>query len=659
MSRSPYEIQFRLGAIINPSLRTAFASAQKSLSGLNNHSELVSNSFKAVGTGAIAAVTGLGTLSGIVAKVGLGYNMMTENSQVAWTTLLGTQQKAAAMLGNIANFAKSTQFGTEQVDAMAKYMNNAGLQGKALFAELTKVADVSGAFNIPAESALELTRQMSQVRQAGVAYTEDLNILQDRGVPIYKAIAAQVGTNVGAVKKMASEGTITSDIYLKAFDRIAKGVAGSSQKQSQTMTGMLSTLKDNATMISGLLTQELFNKLKGTLTKVMPVIDKFSSTLKNEGLKSALKTIFSSEVLNNATKIFNNIKNIGQMALNVANFVKNNWNGVSSTILAVAAATVTLKAGFTALSIIDIVTKSVKAYQLANEGATIAQALLNTTMLANPATWVVIGIAALVAAAILLWRNWDTVKAKTVELWNTIKNNPIAWIAAGPIMLLITAGVKLYQNWDKVKSIMSLVWSSMKQGAATAVNGVIGSINSLIGAINKIPGVNIPIIAKVNWGQAKLPPASKAAKHISVKQALPYSKTVVPRSNKYVPVNNMLKGYATGGIVPSSQWALVGENGPELASFKAGTRILPHEKSKGMLANLLSFGKSDQTNSNQSVKNQTSNDGFVFAPVINVPERADKSEIEAFILSMMGDQYEVFKKMMKQYNRDKKELAFD
>jgi tape measure domain-containing protein len=39
---------------------------------------------------------------------------------------------------------------------------------------------------------------MSQVVQAGVAYTEDLNILQDRGVPIYKAIADQLGVDVGS-----------------------------------------------------------------------------------------------------------------------------------------------------------------------------------------------------------------------------------------------------------------------------------------------------------------------------------------------------------------------------------------------------------------------------------------------------------------------------
>ena len=56
-------------------------------------------------------------------------------------------------------------------------------------------------------------RQYSQVKQAGLAYTEDLNILQDRGIPIYKALAEELDINTADVKKWASEGKISADIY--------------------------------------------------------------------------------------------------------------------------------------------------------------------------------------------------------------------------------------------------------------------------------------------------------------------------------------------------------------------------------------------------------------------------------------------------------------
>jgi tape measure domain-containing protein len=227
----------------------------------------------AVSASVAAAGVALVTLTGVVAKTGVSYNAMIENSTVAWTTLLGSQEKAKKMLQDISQFAKTTQFDTESVDIMAKYMNNAGFAGKSLFDQLTKIADVSGAFNIPADSAKELARQMSQVVQAGTAYTEDLNILQDRGVPIYKAIADELDTTVGSVKNMASKGQITADIYTTAFDNIAKSVKGASEAQSQTFTGMISTIKDNLSILAGALAKPLFEKLKAGMDKLMPALD--------------------------------------------------------------------------------------------------------------------------------------------------------------------------------------------------------------------------------------------------------------------------------------------------------------------------------------------------------------------------------------------------
>jgi tape measure domain-containing protein len=194
------------------------------------------------------------------------------------------------MVKDIADFAKNTQFDTTKVDAMAKYMFNAGYAGKELFNRLTEIADVSGAFNIPADSAQELARQMSQVVQSGTAYTEDLNILQDRGVPIYKAIAEQLGVDVGAVKMLASQGKLSSDDYIAAFDNIAGSVKGASEAQSVTFTGMISTIKDQLSILSGILAKPLFNSLKAGMDKLVPVLNSLVSYA-NGDVKDFSKTM--------------------------------------------------------------------------------------------------------------------------------------------------------------------------------------------------------------------------------------------------------------------------------------------------------------------------------------------------------------------------------
>src|SRR5690606_1214312 len=53
-------------------------------------------------------------------------------------------------------------------------------------------------------------------------------------------------------------------------------------------------------------------------------------------------------------------------------------------------------------------------------GATKAALAFNAALLANPITWVVVGIAALAAGIYLLVKHWDRAKAAVVNVWNTI-----------------------------------------------------------------------------------------------------------------------------------------------------------------------------------------------------------------------------------------------
>ena len=149
-------------------------------------------------------------------KAGIDYNATLETSSIKWETLLGSQEKANKMLKDIEKFAATTPFEKMGVEAMATQLHNAGFEGQSLFDQLTKFGDLSGAFGIQADSIQEMVRQYAQVKQAGVAYTEDLNILQDRGIPIYKALAEELGINTADVKKCASEVKISADIYQSA-----------------------------------------------------------------------------------------------------------------------------------------------------------------------------------------------------------------------------------------------------------------------------------------------------------------------------------------------------------------------------------------------------------------------------------------------------------
>ena len=222
-------------------------------------------------------------------KAGINYNATLETSRIKWETLLGTQEKANKMLKDIEKFAATTPFEKMGVEAMATQLHNAGFEGQAVFDQLTKFGDMAGAFGIQADSLQEMVRQYSQVQQAGVAYTEDLNILQDRGIPIFKALAEELNINTADVKKWASEGKISAEVYQKALDNIASGVEGGMSKQSKSFSGMISTLKDNMSQAAGILAQPIFDKLKQALENVLPYVENVISSLSENGLMGTIQ----------------------------------------------------------------------------------------------------------------------------------------------------------------------------------------------------------------------------------------------------------------------------------------------------------------------------------------------------------------------------------
>jgi TP901 family phage tail tape measure protein len=114
------------------------------------------------------------------------------------------------------------------------------------------------------------------------------------------------------------------------------------------------------------------------------------------------------------------------------------------------------------------------------------------------------------------------------------------------------------------------------------------------------------------------------------------------------------KGYYKGGNVPNTQWAWVGERGPELLKLPGGSQVFNNDESESMMSRILSFGKGDSTPSSGSVQNDQSIE-FYFNPKIIVEGNADEAAIQRAI----GSSYEEFKRFMKQWQRDNKRIPFN
>ncbi|MGX9349165.1 tape measure protein [Microbacterium sp. KNMS] len=142
-------------------------------------------------------------------------------------------------------------------------------------------------------------------------------------------------------------------------------------------------------------------------------------------------------------------------------------------------------------------------------GAVTATWAFTAALLANPLTWVVLAVAALVAAIVALAMNWDTVVAWITEVWGGF----LGWL--NEVITGFTtwwdetwAGISQGWSdfWDGVAQVAKDIWNNILGWIEGGVNGAIDLINGMTGGIRdaasvigieigEIPHVELPKLA--------------------------------------------------------------------------------------------------------------------------------------------------------------------
>ena len=108
--------------------------------------------------------------------------------------------------------------------------------------------------------------------------------------------------------------------------------------------------------------------------------------------------------------------------------------------------------------------------------------------LTSPIGIVTVAIMGLVAVGILLYKNWDVIKAYLLSCWETIKTTAIAiWEGIKTFFITVWEGIKAYciLVLDAISNYLQTVWNNIKISIQTALN-------------------SIKIIVETVWNQIKL-----------------------------------------------------------------------------------------------------------------------------------------------------------
>ena len=188
---------------------------------------------------------------------------------------------------------------------------------------------------------------------------------------------------------------------------------------------------------------------------------------------------------------------------------------LSPVIAGVTAALVAFKVAMAISSLINGVVGAFKAFQAANEGATVAQWLLNAAMNANPIMLIVTLIAGLIAAVITLWNTNENFRNAVTAVWEAIKSAfgtaieaikgffsglvegvSAAWdticnaiqVAIMFIGEILSAAVQIIALpftfiWENCKEIITAAWEAIKGFVSSALEAISSTISSIWNAI--------------------------------------------------------------------------------------------------------------------------------------------------------------------------------
>lgn len=245
--------------------------------------QLLASAFQTIGKAALDAGTE-------VVKTGVAYNAQIEQYQVALTNMLGSEDQAVEVLNQIKEDAAKTPFDTAGLTKANQMLISAGVDAESSRQTILALGDAVSATGGGNEELSRMAQNLQQIKNAGKATSADIKQFAYAGIDVYGILADYTGKSTAEVQKM----TVTYDLLTAALEN-ASSEGGryynAMQTQSETLNGEWNTLKDNATQLAGLMTEDLTNGLKSVVEQANNLTIAAAEAYKTDGWEGLIGEI--------------------------------------------------------------------------------------------------------------------------------------------------------------------------------------------------------------------------------------------------------------------------------------------------------------------------------------------------------------------------------
>lgn len=443
------------------------------------------------------------------------YQKSMEYYTTSFTVMTGSADKASETVKKLADIGATTPFDMPQLADATSLLMNFGFSADDAVDSMMMLGDISQG---NADKLNTIARAYGKMNSAQKVTLENINMMIDAGFNPLQEISEKTGESMQSLYDRVSKGKMSVDEITESMKRSTSEGGKyfqSMDAQSQTLEGRLSTLSDTVNSKLGEALQPILQKAADEW------IPNITNAIDNMDIDSVISVI--DEIISGVGDLFGYITDNGD------------------TIISLVAGIGTAMATWKVASMINGVVTAIKAFKAANEGASVAQALLNAVMNANPIMLVVTLLAGLIATIITLWNTNEGFRNAVINVWNafkeTVRNaitavggfieNLISWFQSlpGRIGAFLGEVIGNVQNWASnmvsraseagsnfvnrvvsfISGLPSTVWNWLSKALTNArnfagqlaqagANAASGLVNNIIGTISGLPG------QLYNWG---------------------------------------------------------------------------------------------------------------------------------------------------------------
>lgn len=248
---------------------------RKTLRGITSATKTAVKGLSVVGAAVGAAWSAVGLTS-------VKYIASVEQLEASFATMTGSAAKAADIMARLRKLGAETPFETTDLAATTQLLMQYGMDADVAIDRMTMLGDIAQG---SVDKMNRIATAYGQMHSAGKVQLEDVKQMIEAGFNPLLEISERTGESMGSLYDRISKGTLAVSEITEAMQN-ATSEGGkfykSMERQSQTINGMLSTIKDEAQELGGVVFEPFAQSLRST---ILPEARNIISDLK-EGFES-------------------------------------------------------------------------------------------------------------------------------------------------------------------------------------------------------------------------------------------------------------------------------------------------------------------------------------------------------------------------------------